>query len=115
MAKRKYHNELKTITCPKRGTITFHSTKEANRYKELSLLEDAEVVTDLELQVPFDVAPGHDFGGKKFRKCVLKVDFTYTIDGVPTAEDVKGMVTDDARVKLLVCAERHKDYKWIIT
>lgn len=37
--------------------ITFDSHKEANRYQELKILERAGEITDLQMQVPFELIP----------------------------------------------------------
>lgn len=48
----KYHNRKVTA-----DGITFDSVKEANRYKELKVLERAGLVHDLQLQVKFKLIP----------------------------------------------------------
>ncbi len=85
--------------------ITFDSSREARRYKELSLLEKAGVISQLELQKSFELIPAQyecyeRYGktGKRLkdgRRCIekavnYKADFTYIQDGKIVVEDVKG-------------------------
>jgi hypothetical protein len=65
--------------------ITFHSKKEADRYKELKLLEHAGVITGLELQVPFEI----NING--IHITTYKADFVYYENGRKIVEDSKGM------------------------
>ena len=75
--------------------ITFDSQKEARRYAELRLLERGGVITDLRLQVKFDLIPAQkDENGKVIERAVTYVaDFTYTDKrtGEFVVEDTKGM------------------------
>ena len=85
--------------------FVFDSKKEANRYRELRLLEKAGVVTELELQKRYELIPAQyesypRYGRKGNRikdgqKCVEKAvyylaDFDYYQDGKHIVEDVKG-------------------------
>ena len=97
-AKRKYKNHIVTI-----GGITFDSMKEANRYRELKLLERAGKITGLQLQVKYILIPSQ-FGrvpdkqrpGGTKRVCLERevsyyADFVYKdTDGQLVVEDVKG-------------------------
>lgn len=92
----KYHNTKVTID----GHM-FDSKKEANRYKELKLLSDLRVITDLKLQVPFELIPSQRRAdGKIERGVTYYADFTYTdSDGKFVVEDVKGMRTAEYKIK----------------
>ena len=96
--------------------ITFDSKKEANRYRELKLLERAGEICCLRLQVPFELIPaqyeetgevytkGASKGQPKRGKCIEKAvvyraDFVYTEDGRQIVEDAKGMPTKDYIIK----------------
>lgn len=82
--------------------ITFDSSKEARRYSELLLLEQAGEIRDLELQKKFVLIPAqyelaeNTKTGKIIKKCVerecaYKADFCYTDkNGEYHVEDVKG-------------------------
>lgn len=74
---------------------TFDSMREANRYKELKLMERAGVIKDLELQPAFELIPTIRTEHETLRKTVYKADFRYVdtkTDGV-VVEDVKGYKT----------------------
>ena len=96
----KYNNKKVTI-----DGITFDSLKEARRFEELKLAEEAGAIGDLERQVRFELIPaqrepdtrGARGGVKKGklleRQVVYIADFVY-IDlytGEKVVEDVKGM------------------------
>lgn len=69
--------------------ITFDSKREANRYAELKLLERAGEISDLKLQVPFELIPKQP--GERAVKYIA--DFVYTEDGQTVVEDTKGVKT----------------------
>ena len=96
---RKYHN-TKTVA----DGIKFDSKLEAERYKQLKILERAGVIRDLELQPSFELIPSFRKNGKTWRKTVYKADFRYILaDGDRIIiEDVKGstaVITDVFRLK----------------
>ena len=67
--------------------IRFDSKKEALRYYELSMLQKAGVISDLRLQVRFELTAKND----KFRASHYIADFVYKDEeGRQTVEDVKG-------------------------
>ncbi len=102
----KYRN-TKTIV----DGIEFDSRKEAARYKELKLLEEAGEISNLEMQVKFVLIPTQrepDFvgvrGGIKKGKVIEKecsylADFVYIRDGEVIVEDTKGIRTKDYIIK----------------
>lgn len=87
-AKSKYNNR-KTVV----DGITFDSEWEGERYSELRLLEKAGHITDLRLQVPYDLAVNG------IKVCRYVADFVYVEYGQETVEDAKGMLTDVYRIK----------------
>ena len=72
--------------------VAFDSKKEAKRYRELKLLEDAGIIEKLERQVKFDLLPNQkDPDGKVIeRKVQYIADFVYLKNGKVCVEDVKG-------------------------
>lgn len=102
----KYHS--KKIT---RDGMTFDSLKEYRRFCELSLLEKAGIVTDLQRQVKFILIPAQYEpdtigvrGGVKRgklieRECAYIADFQYAKDGKTVVEDTKGFKTADYKIK----------------
>lgn len=96
--------------------IAFDSVREARRYKELKLMQQAGKISDLRLQVPFELVPaqyehsgevytkgkrkGQPKRGKCIEKAVIyKADFVYTENGRQIVEDAKGMPTKDYIIK----------------
>lgn len=91
----KYKAQKKTI-----DGITFASTKEANRYEELKLLQKARKIQDLQMQVKFELIPTQRINGKVAeRKCAYKADFVYIENGKKVVEDTKGVKTKDYIIK----------------
>lgn len=94
-----------------RDGITFDSLKEYRRWVDLSLLEKAGKVTDLQRQVKFVLIPAQyepdtigARGGVKRGKLIERevsyvADFVYTEDGKRVVEDTKGFKTKDYIIK----------------
>lgn len=101
----KYHNRKVTV-----DGITFDSVKEANRYKELKVLERAGLVHDLQLQVKFKLIPAQrewtdetTASGKPKKGKILEHECSYVADfvyknryGLQVVEDVKGYKKGEA-------------------
>ena len=90
--KSKYKNEPIEIDGHK-----FPSHKEANRYCELKLLQGSGKISNLRLQVKFELIPNQyetlpngERGKLLERKTDYVADFVYTEDGKLVVEDVKG-------------------------
>lgn len=67
------------------------SKKEAQRKRELELLERAGRIENLRCQVPFELIPMQKINGKCVeRACKYVADFVYIQDGKQIVEDVKG-------------------------
>lgn len=74
--------------------IIFDSKKEAARYQELSLLQQAGEIRGLILQPKFDITVQHT------KVCTYKADFEYVDnDGALVVEDAKGIKTPVYRLK----------------
>lgn len=105
---------------------TFDSKREARRYTQLRLLEDAGEITDLQCQVRFVLIPaqreftneiytkgknkGHFKPGKLLeRECTYIADFVYidTRTGERVVEDTKGMKTEAYIIKRKLMLERY--------
>ena len=98
----KYHS-TKTII----DGITFDSKREAKRYSELKLLERAKVITDLKLQVAFELIPKHEIDGIKIRATKYIADFTYYENGEYVVEDCKGFRTQEYKNKRRQMREKY--------
>lgn len=104
--------------------IEFDSKKEAQRYQELRLLERADRISNLRLQVKYVLIPtqreasfdvyksGPQKGQRKPGKvleneCAYIADFVYTQDGSEIVEDAKGIRTAVYRIKRKLMLERY--------
>lgn len=79
--------------------IKFASRKEAKRYGELKMLQIAGEISELRLQVPYELNPNGSFSYRYF------ADFEYiTKGGVKITEDVKGFrnATYKKKAKLML-------------
>ena len=93
----KYNNKKITVDGQK-----FDSKKEANRYRELRLLEKAGAIKDLRMQVKFKLIPAQrdEATGKVIeRECSYKADFVYSEGDKTVVEDVKGFPTKEYIIK----------------
>ncbi len=107
----KYHSVQRIV-----DGITFASKKEAERYLELRLQQRAGKISDLRLQVRFELLPaqfavsdqvytrGSRKGLPKRGKCIERAvvyvaDFVYLENGRLIAEDAKGMRTKEYIIK----------------
>lgn len=92
---RKYGNRKIT-----KDGITFDSMKEYKRFCELSLLEKAGEITDLQRQVKFMLIPSQKIDGKVVERSVHYIaDFVYQENGQMVVEDTKGYKTKDYILK----------------
>jgi hypothetical protein len=91
----KYHNRTVYLNGKK-----FDSVKEAKRYRDLTLLESAGEIRDLQTQVKFELIPKQD--GE--RACNYIADFTYyeknrNGEWLYVVEDCKGMRVEPYKIK----------------
>ncbi len=78
--------------------FTFDSLKESRRYSELMILQRAKLISNLELQAVFVLAPAAILNGRKKPALRYVADFIYTnSDGVQIIEDVKSKATAENR------------------
>ena len=112
----KYHNKRVRV-----GDESFDSKKEYHRWLELSILEDAGVIRNLQRQVKYVLIPaqrepetisqrGRQIPGKVIeRETVYYSDFTYEQDGEIVVEDVKSPATrtEAYRIKKKLLLERY--------
>lgn len=91
----KYYNK-KTVC----NGIKFDSKKEADRYVVLTLLQKAGKISDLQVQVPFELIPSQKVDGLTVeRPCVYYADFVYRENGKLVVEDTKGVKTKEYIIK----------------
>lgn len=104
----KYNNKKVTI-----DGIKFDSKKEAKRYQELKLLENANQIRNLSRQVPFELIPKQ----KDERAVRYIADFVYTdtMTEKVIVEDVKGFKTDVYKLKRKLFKYRYPEYTFLET
>lgn len=104
------YNSRKTII----DGITFDSKKEAKRYVELKNKQEEGKITNLRLQVPFELVPSFtiEIDGKKRKRRNIRyiADFVYYEDSKKIVEDVKGRKTDVYKLK-----KKLFEYKYKVT
>lgn len=83
--------------------IMFDSKHEAARYQELRLLEQAGEISNLRLQVPFELIAKSKYG----RSIKYVADFVYNDRNGLIVEDAKGMKTPVYRLKKRMMAEKY--------
>ena len=83
--KRSKYGNKKTVV----GNIVFDSKKESERFLELSMLEKAGIIQNLERQKRFEIIPKT----QTERAAYYVADFVYFKDGEKIAEDVKSSIT----------------------
>ena len=84
----KYRNRKIVI-----DNIKFDSVLEANRYRELKLLQRAKEISNLRLQVPFVLQEGFKKNGKTYQAIKYIADFVYEEKGQIIVEDTKSKAT----------------------
>lgn len=88
--------------------IMFASQNEARRYQELRFMLRAGLISDLRLQVPYELIPSQKVGGKVVERPVKYVaDFVYTENGKTVVEDAKGMRTKEYIIKRKLMLWQH--------
>ena len=80
---------------------TFDSQREAHHYIELKYMLRSGLISDLRLQVPFELIPSQrDASGKVIERPVsYKADFVYVQNGQTVVEDSKGFRTKEYIIK----------------
>lgn len=81
--------------------IEFDSRAEARRYAQLLILKKAGLITDLKLQVTYELIPTQVIDGKTARGVKYIADFEYydLEKQIKVTEDVKGHRTKDYIIK----------------
>jgi hypothetical protein len=100
----KYRNKKTYV-----GNKVFDSRKEAARFIELQMLLKAGEISDLQLQVPYELMPSFKLNGETYRGIKYVADFVYKDkDGNTVVEDAKGMRTEVYKMKRKLMAYVHK-------
>ena len=91
----KYHNTPVVI-----DGLRFDSKRELARYRELVLLRDAGVISDLVIHPRYTVMDGYNRkDGTHVTAITYTGDFEYIENGQKVVEDVKGVETQVFRIK----------------
>jgi Protein of unknown function (DUF1064). len=90
------------------GGVKFDSKREMMRWHDLVIMQTRGEISELELQVPFVLAPAVVIDGRKRPALRYVADFVYVKAGEDsqTVEDVKGRVTEGYRIKRHLMAAR---------
>jgi hypothetical protein len=83
--------------------VLFDSKREAMRYLELKILQQAGVIEDLKLQHKFEIVPKSSHGSALY----YIADFVYQDNGRLVVEDSKGVRTPLYKLKKRLVAERY--------
>lgn len=93
--------------------MVFDSKSEYKRWLELSNMQKAEMISDLQRQVKFILQESFvDGSGKKQREISYKADYTYIEDGILHIEDRKSVATKNGeafRVRWRLLLDKYKD------
>lgn len=89
--------------------IKFESNLEAERYRQLKLLQRAKQISNLRLQVPFLLQEGFKKNGKTHRKIEYIADFVYEENGQTVVEDTKGIKTETFKIKQKLFEYKYPD------
>ena len=99
--KNKYGAKKVTLEMPDGTEHTFDSKHEAEIYQELALMEKAGEISNLRIQVPYELIPPQVApSGKKYRNCKYIADFVYEdAEGNTVVSDAKGHRTKEYILK----------------
>ncbi len=89
---------------------TFDSKAEANRYFELKLLQLAGEINDLVIHPSFVLYESEIVNGEKLHSIKYTADFMYKENGRSIVEDVKGVITRDASLRINIFKRLYRDY-----
>lgn len=89
--------------------IKFESNLEAERYRQLKLLQRAKQISNLRLQVPFLLQESFKKNGKTHREINYIADFVYEENGQTIVEDTKGMKTETFKIKQKLFEYKYPD------
>ena len=89
--------------------IKFESNLEAERYRQLKLLQRAKQISNLRLQVPFLLQESFKKNGKTHREINYIADFVYEENGQTVVEDTKGICTEVFKIKRKLFEYKYPD------
>ena len=89
--------------------IVFDSSREAQRYSELKLLQRGGVISNLSLQPKFVLQEPFIRAGVKYRAITYIADFSYLENGGIVVEDAKGHPTPEYLLKKKMLLAKYSD------
>jgi hypothetical protein len=95
--------------------IIFDSKGEARKYAELKLLEQSGKISNLQLQVIFELQPKFKKNGKTIRAINYVADFVYHQDNQVVVLDFKGMILPQFILKKKLFEYKFPDLELIVT
>jgi hypothetical protein len=79
---------------------TFDSLAEGRRYQDLKYSMNEGLISDLRIHPHFDLFPATKHGANKLSAIGYTADFQYREGDETVVEDVKGMITRDASLRM---------------
>ena len=108
----KYRATKKTVTLSDGTEHTFDSAKEARIYDDLLMRLKAKEISNLRLQVPYELIPKQKLtSGKTERSVKYIADFVYEENDVTKVVDVKGYRKGTAYAVFVI---KRKLMKWVL-
>lgn len=103
----KYHNKKIEY-----DNLKFDSIKEKNHYILLKQLQEYGLISDLKLQVKFELQPSFKYNGQVIRSINYVADFVYydTAINKTIVVDVKGFKTKEYLLKKKMFLYRYPEY-----
>ena len=113
----KYNAKPSDVVMPDGTVRRFSSEKEANRFRELQMMEKAGIISDLRCQVPYLLIPHQKRDdGRTEQPCRYIADFVYHDGEREVVEDVKGYTDPkSAAYKLFTVKRKLMLQVWGIT
>lgn len=98
----KYYNKIVVV-----NNIRFQSKKESIRYLYLQNELKLGKITNLRLQVKYELQPSFKINNKTIRSINYIADFVYEKDNKIIVEDVKGFRTKEYKIKAKMFAYKY--------
>jgi len=97
--------------------VKFDSKKEANRYRDLKMLQAGGKIKDLKWQIKFELIPTQTYKGQTLRRVSYYADFSYydTEKNETIIEDVKGIKTTEYIIKKKMLIYKYPNINFIET
>lgn len=87
----------------------FDSMAEGRRYNSLKYCLREGLISDLIIHPHFELFPAAHVNSKKLSAISYTADFQYQEDGITVVEDVKGMITRDASLRINLFQRQHPE------